>query len=424
MIDTATISPMMAFDTVTPALYNEADVGRIAAAAAEQAVGKLLNRIPSGTAMLDNSINTSTSSIQQNCGGSEMSDRLKAKVTVNGKTQWVCGESVQKLVDNAISLSKVPVIKESISFGKYAKDYMALYKNNGSVEGNTLVGYRSYMSNHILPFFGDMLIDQITPDHIQQYINSKAQTYTQKTIKEHLNLIRPIFDSAVEDGLIVKNPCVSKRIKIIGKKSKKVLSYTEEEFKQLERLLTLLSGPSKLFLALSIYTGMRQGELFGLQWENIDLGTNTLQVTQAVAWPSQNQGIIKSPKTANGIRTIIIIPQLSNVLKEYQQSSGYVLTTANQKNDKPMTHQAVKCLKQKIQDAAKANNIPVIFLSHRARHTIATFMNNAGADDVSITGIIGHSDVAFTKRQYANKQTTQLKRGMECFSDFVAHIPA
>ncbi len=89
-----------------------------------------------------------------------------------------------------------------------------------------------------------------------------------------------------------------------------------------------------------------------------------------------------------------------------------------------MTHQAVKCLKQKIQDAAKANNIPVIFLSHRARHTVATFMNNAGADDVSITGIIGHSDVAFTKRQYANKQTIQLKRGMECFSDFVAHIPA
>ena len=199
MIDTATTSPAIAFDTVTPVLYNEADVGRIAAAAAEQAVGKLLKRIPSGTAMLDNSINTSASSIQQDCGGSEMSDRLKAKVTVNGKTQWVCGESIQKLVDNAISLSKVPVINESISFGKYAKDYIALYKNNGSVEGNTLVGYRSYMSNHILPFFGDMPIDQITPDHIQQYINSKAQTYTQKTIKEHLNLIRPIFDSLLNN---------------------------------------------------------------------------------------------------------------------------------------------------------------------------------------------------------------------------------
>lgn len=55
MIDTSTTSHDMAFDTITPALYNEADIGRIAAAAAEQAVGKLLERIPSGTAKLDNS---------------------------------------------------------------------------------------------------------------------------------------------------------------------------------------------------------------------------------------------------------------------------------------------------------------------------------------------------------------------------------
>ena len=88
------------------------------------------------------------------------------------------------------------------------------------------------------------------------------------------------------------------------------------------------------------------------------------------------------------------------------------------------TQQAVKCLKQKIADTAKANKILVNFLSHRARHTLATFMNNAGADDVSITGIIGHSDVAFTKRQYANVQKEQIERGMERFSNFVASIPA
>ncbi len=247
---------------------------------------------------------------------------------------------------------------------------------------------------------------------------------TSKTIKEHLNLLRPIFEAAIEDGLIVKNPCTSTRVKIIGRKSKKVLAYTEAEFKQLEYLISRLDGSAKLFLALSLYTGMRQGEQFALRWENIDLDANVLQVTQAVAWPAQNQGIIKTPKTANGIRSIIIIPQLADILKQEYRPSGYVLTAAHETSDKPMTQQAVKCLKQKIADTAKANKISIRFLSHRARHTVATFMNNAGADDVSITGIIGHSDVAFTKRQYANVQKEQLERGMERFSNFVASIPA
>ena len=89
-----------------------------------------------------------------------------------------------------------------------------------------------------------------------------------------------------------------------------------------------------------------------------------------------------------------------------------------------MTHQAVKRLNERIENAAQNSGCKVKFFSHRARHTVATFLNNAGADDVSITGIIGHSDVAFTKRQYANTQTKQLQRGMGKFADYIANFAA
>ena len=301
---------------------------------------------------------------------------------------------------------------------------MTLYKSNGSVERNTLVGYHSYMSNHILPFFGKIPIDQITVDDIQRYINEKAAIYTQKTIKEHINLLRPIFSSAIEDEIISKNPCQSTRLKIIGKKSRKVLAYTEQEFKQFEGLLKVVPDNCQLLLALSLYTGMRQGELFGLKWENVDLDAKVIQVTQSVAWPSQNQGILKSPKTEHGARLIIIIPQLLAILKAHQQKTGYVLRARKQDGEHPMTQQAVKCLKHRLQQYVKENNISTPFLTHRARHTVVTFMNNAGVDDVSITSIIGHSDVAFTKRQYANQQTDQLERGMSSFSSYINDIPA
>ena len=89
-----------------------------------------------------------------------------------------------------------------------------------------------------------------------------------------------------------------------------------------------------------------------------------------------------------------------------------------------MSHQAVKRLNERIDNAAKKNGCKTRFLSHRARHTVATFLNNAVADDVSITGIIGHSDVAFNKRQYANTQTAQLQHGMNKFSNYIQKIAA
>ena len=267
-----------------------------------------------------------------------------------------------------------------------------------------------------------MPIGTITVDVLQDYVNKKAQILSQKSIREHLNLMRQIFESAIEDQLIERNPCSSTRLQIVGAKSTKVMAYTEQEYHELERLLDYVTDTEKLFLALSLYTGMRQGELFALQWEDIDLEKDLIHVTKSVEWAAENQGRLKRPKTENGIRTIIIIPQLADVLTELKKESGYVLVADRQKEDEPMSHQGVKRLNERIEQIAEENGIKVKFLSHRARHTIATFLNNAGADDVSITGIIGHSDVAFTKRQYANTQTIQLQRGMDKLSDYIAKI--
>lgn len=409
-----------AIDTDNRALYNEADVRRIAEESAELAITKVLHTYPFGIVKLDNCTETNSVSSDNN-GGTDMSNRMKAKVIINGETKWVTGESAQKLVDNAVKATSF-VPSNAPTFREYAKAFFKLYKSNGSIEHNTLVGYKSYLNNHILPFFGDRPIDTITTDDIQRYINLKAADYTRKTIREHINLLRPIFEAALDEDLIQKNPCTSPRLNIIGKKSEKVLAYSEEEYKQLEGLIPKLNEPDQLFLALSLYTGMRQGELFALRWENIDLDARTLQVTHSVEWPSRNKGILKQPKTANGIRTIILIPQLQTILAKYKKESGFVLTSSHQEEEQPMTQQAVKCMKARVQKAAKANGIDFPFLTHRSRHTVATFMNNAGADDVSITGTIGHSDVAFTKRQYTNHQIPQLQRGMERFSHYISDL--
>ena len=333
-------------------------------------------------------------------------------------------EAGNRSVKAKLEKRKSSVQKEEgfMIFKEYAEEYLHLYKENGSIQHNTLVGYHGYLNNHLLPFFGEMKITEITPNQIQKYINLKAKTLTAKTIHEHLLLLRPILDAAVEDEIIRFNPCNSRRIKMVGQKSKKVTAYTEEEFKALEDQLSNVTGESKLLLALSLYTGMRQGELFALQWTDIDLEHSCIHIDKAVEWPAKNKGEIKEPKTENGYRTIYIIPQLLVILSEQYHTEGYVLTAPRQKHGEPMTHQAVKRLNDRLNAALAANGCDVRFLSHRCRHTVATFMNNAGVDDVSITSTIGHSDASFTRRQYMNRQDRQVKRGMSRFAKYLNEL--
>ena len=363
---------------------------------------------------LDNGIGSSTQEREE-----DMS-RVKAKINIDGQTKWISADSIQHLVDDVLAASvKSQAAK---TFKKYASEYVELYKANGSVSRNTLIGYKGYLENHLIPFFKDTPISEITPNLIQHYINEKSKKYTIKTITETLNLLRPILDAAVEDGIINHNPCTSQRISVTGKKGNKVLAYSESEFKELESLLNHLTGIPKLFLGLSLYTGLRQGEMFALQWTDVDWENDLISINKSVEWPSQNKGYLKQPKTENGIRVVYIIPQLLGVLREQRKSSGYILTSPRQKTDSPMSHQAVKRLNERVNNAAEKNHVSVRFLSHRARHTVATFMNNAGVDDITITSTIGHSDAAFTKRQYMNKQQEQLKRGMKRYSNYLLSI--
>lgn len=308
----------------------------------------------------------------------------------------------------------------SMIFSEYALEFMRLYKANGSIQRNTLVGYNCYLRKHLIPFFGDMDVSQIAVRNIQEYINSKSQILAAKTIREHLDLLSQIFDSAIEDNFMTKNPCLSKRLKIVGKRSVLVEAYQDNEYKDLENLLEYLHGTERLCLALSLYTGMRQGELFALDWEDVDLENDIISVNASVEWPSANRGVIKEPKTANGYREIPIIPQLHDLLDEQWRSSGFVLTSKRQAPGEPMTHQAVKRLYERINKIGQVCGITTKFLSHRARHSVATILNNAGADDVSICSTLGHSDAAFTRRQYVTKQTKQIRNGMSAFSDYIS----
>ena len=336
--------------------------------------------------------------------------RLKAKV--NGT--WVTGENAQQLVNNAMNCQTNGNCEQTVM--AFMEKYLQVFKDNGAIEQNTLVGYKGYLKNHIDPAMGSMHVQEITVDVVQEYVNSKSSQLTAKTIKEHINLMAAAFDGAVEDGLITKNPFRSKRLKIIGKESFLVQAYTEDEYRAFERkVLPNLDESAQLFAALTLYTGMRRGEICALQWEDIDFKRRKINVTKSIAWPSQNRGIIKSPKTSNGIRQPVMIPQLLMILNQYRQEKGFVICGQRPKENEPITRQGIKRLYERIEKAVKDSGMDVDFksINRRGRHTVATFMNNAELDDKTIESQLGHYDVRFTRQRYMNAQDKQIRRGMD-----------
>lgn len=345
--------------------------------------------------------------------------RLKAKI--NGK--WVTGENAQQLVNNALSRHPTAVCGQT--FGEYAERYIALYKGCGSIAQTTLVGYKGYLKNHVLPALGEMDLRDIGVDTVQSYINGKAANLAQKTLKEHITLAAEIMDGAVEDGLISKNPFRSKRLKVVGQESQVIEAFTEEEYHTFEQqILPMLTGGAMLFAAITLYTGMRRGEICALRWEDIDFQSRRIHITKAVSWPGQNQGVIKSPKTKNGIRHPIILPGLLPILMQHRQISGYLIRSEREKEDIPITRQGLKRLYDRIDRAVKESGCNCDFssLNRRCRHTIATFMNNAALDEKTIESQLGHYDVRFTRRRYMNAQARQEERSMAQLAAYIAQI--
>ena len=222
--------------------------------------------------------------------------RIKERIETSTGVQWVTGYSRKEveqkkraIIEEDIRRSLQMQVKTAPLFQAYAEAYMTRYKLR-KIGANTMVGYRSYLTNHLYPNFGDLPIDSITVDRVQDFMLLEADNGSAKaSINRIMQLLTQIMDSAVEDELILKNPCKSKRLYNPSEKQQKVLPYSPGVYKQMERLLPLLpTDTDKLYLGLSMYAGLRQGEIVALRWEDVDFDLGFIRVRRAIQYAAKN----------------------------------------------------------------------------------------------------------------------------------------
>ena len=287
------------------------------------------------------------------------------------------------------------------------------------IRPTTLVNYEIYINKHIQSTIGKLKLTDLTPQRLQAFFNEKSASgkldgsggLSPKTLRNMYNMLHKCLDMAVRLEMLPKNP--SDNI-VLPKRQKQEMRYFS--VKEQQQLQEVIKGHRlEMPILLDLFTGLRQGELLGLTWNDIHLGEAYLEVRQSVIRiqnPDQDADsktalCVCPPKTPNSIRKVPLLPDIADKLRTYkaeQQSylkahnlpaSDFVFTSTTGTPIDPRDFQR-DFRKILVQNHIKLVNV------HGLRHTFACRSLESGMSIKTLSEILGHYSTAFTMDCYCH----------------------
>lgn len=274
--------------------------------------------------------------------------------------------------------------------------------NSSKIKPSTFQRYESIYRKYIKESeIAGLKLANINTLKLQQFYNKLSKEYSYSQIKYLNSVLKTFFNWCIDSSYILKNPCLKVDIKgnkseVIQSKRNEVEILTEVEINKIKEYIK--GTDMELLILLDLATGLRQGELLALNWEDIDLNNKTLTVNKSVKevyiYEDENnrhiETIFQVPKTQNSFRTISIPDVLISVLKKRNKKEGLVF---HDENRKPLRAKNVSYQWKKI----LANcNIPHKKF-HAIRHTYASMLLKNGVDIETVAELMGHSAISITQ---------------------------
>ena len=171
------------------------------------------------------------------------------------------------------------------------------------------------LDNKLILYFGEMLLKDITGEHIQQFIRLMVERdYSPHSIHHYHTVLSTVLSKAVEWKRISSNPAIGVELPEI----KPVREQHYLDYRQAQELLELLPTRPRVAVALALSTGARRGELFALRWKHLDPVVGQLSIVEAIY-----DGIIDRPKTKGSVRTIPISQDIVRLLLQWRSQTKY-----------------------------------------------------------------------------------------------------
>lgn len=191
-------------------------------------------------------------------------------------------------------------------------EWVELWAETHHVSNNTWAKYHSHLRNHILPQFGDDKLPDIKRINIKRWITRLRKRLRHETVANIATILSMIMREAVEEDLIDKSPC--RKLGIGAEPRDEGIAITPT---QLQRITQRLHRHDQVLVITAAYTGMRWGELTGLQWHNVNLDTATITIDKDKGALHETAGRLElgPPKTPSSARTLHLPPFLVGLLR-------------------------------------------------------------------------------------------------------------
>jgi integrase len=282
----------------------------------------------------------------------------------------------------------------------------------------TLVSYRLIVEKHLTPILGMHRLVKLAPEHIQTYINCKLMAgLSPRTCQYHHAVLRRALSQAERWGKVERN--VARLVSPPRVNRPEVRPLTPE---QARKLLTSISEDryAPLYVA-AIALGLRQGELLGLSWDDVDLEGESLSVRRTL---QHYDGAyhLDAPKTAKSTRTLGLTPYLVQLLRAHRQQQleerrllgpiwkgeewNLVFCTEDGNPLSGIT------LTRRFQRLLKRLDLPRQRF-HDLRHAAASFMLAQGVDLRTVMEVLGHSQIHTTANTYAHVRLEATRAAVE-----------
>ncbi len=324
-----------------------------------------------------------------------MAYKINRKVLINGKLKNIRANTEQEYADKLIKLYETNSKNNKHLFGEYAREWFELFcKPN--IESATIQTYERQLNKYILPSLGEKYIEDITVGDVQQLFNGiKTSKASKDKVKTVLN---QVFESAIDDNYLARNPFNSRRLRISGRESEPTKEYSVKQMGHIvNHLDDIKQERDRMYIALQALHPMRLEEVLGLKWEDIDFENKMIHIHRAATHPKRNKAEVKEPKTKSSIRYIALSSIASKYLKPPKNKSEYILG-----KNAPLTYTEVRRMCKRIaSDIGFDENITPI----RFRTTVLTDIYSQTKDIKLVQRTAGHTTSAMTLQYYVKERS-------------------
>ncbi|MCH3968627.1 MAG: site-specific integrase [Atopobiaceae bacterium] len=324
-----------------------------------------------------------------------------------------------------------------LTVAEYMDRYFESLSESQSVERSTLTTYRAIV-DHIKRDLGRIKLAELRADQIQKLENKllKGGLAPASVRKIHV-LLKSALGNAYRMGLIDRNPADVVRPPKLPAASPNALTSTQRA-----RLMQFLDEGAdtafNLAVVVAIYTGMREGEICGLRWGDVDLEDRVLWVRRSIARDG-TRSYVKEPKTHGSRRDVPIASFLAGRLACRHEAMAREREVAGVPADEDAMAQLYvlggidgsflpphevwrqwRALARSMGLVGTQGRVPTF---HDLRHTFATYAIAEGVDVKTVSSILGHSNAAMTLNIYASADPESKRAAAETIDEVMGKRP-